>query len=229
MKTPRLHARALSHTSHRLSTPLFQKSSMPIAVGYNTRWRRTNHRAKSPPAGYHPNAPNRLCDPWRHRHETPRIISSPAPKTQYPIIFFFAPYPSKTSPHSITCHPYAKNILTTITLLPYNTPILPLREYDRATSSEASRPTSRSLLQTARLHRTWSRARGAARSGVSRVRGRGGPCVCAGASVCVCVCARLCAWACVRVCVCMRWRVCACMCACAGVRDARGRVRRVCA
>lgn len=82
------------------------------------------------------------------------------------------------------------------------------------------------LLQRARLHRTWSRARGAARSGSRVCAGAGAPAcarVRAGARACapvgvrgrVCVCVRACARACWRVCV--RALACVTRDACMGV------------
>ena len=44
-----------------------------------------------------------------------------------------------------------KNILTTITLPPYNTPIVPLRAYEHASSQAKPRPASRSLTHRRRV------------------------------------------------------------------------------
>ena len=69
-----------------------------------------------------------------------------------------------------------KNILTTITLLPYNTPILPLRVHDHAPCQAKPRTASRLLLQKARVHRTWSERASAACSRLRFGSGEGGPC-----------------------------------------------------
>ena len=178
-----------------------------MAVGYNTRWRRNQPPGQVPSRWLPPQRPESayttLGDIGMKHHA---LYHTPGAKHTTLIIIFSHHTPVKpTPPPPLSLHT-PKNILTTITLLPYNTPILPLREYDRATSSEAPHTPSRSLLQTARLHRTWSRARSAACSG-SRV--------CAGAGAPACARVRACACACAPACV--RGRVCVCACACAGV------------
>ena len=183
---------------------------MPMAVGYNTRWRRNK------PSGQ---VPSRWLPPQRHesayttRDDTGMkhhaLYHPKHTKLNTQIIFFFAPYPRKTYPSSITLTSNPKKYLTTITLLPYNTPILPLRVHDCASSQAKPHSPSRSLLFTserARLHRTWSRARSAARSGSRVCAGAGAP-ACARVRACACACAPA------RV----RGRVCVCACACAGV------------
>ena len=99
---------------------------MPVAAGYNTRWRRNQ-----PPG----QVPSRWLPPQRHRsayttrddtdmkHHT--FYHTQHPKCNTLIIFFFAPYHRKTYPIPTSHSSPAKKTLPTITLPPYNTPILP--------------------------------------------------------------------------------------------------------
>ena len=148
--------------------------------------------------------------------------------------FFSHHTPVKPTPTPPPLIHTPKNILTTITLLPYNTPILPLRVHDCASSQAKPHSTSRSLLQTARLHRTWSRARSAARSGSRVCAGAGAPacarvcvraCACAPACVRVCVCACACAGVCVRALACVTRDACVCMGVACGARRSYGLTR----
>lgn len=83
--------------------------------------------------------------------------------------------PSKTHPHITTSISLPKKYLTTITLLPYNTPILPLRVHDRA-SSQAKPRVNIPLAPREGAFASHLESRAKCRPfGVSRVRGRGGP------------------------------------------------------
>ena len=92
-----------------------------------------------------------------------------------PNIFFSHHTPIKPTPSPHQPLLTTKNILTTITLLPYNTPILPLRVHDHAPRQATPRTASRLLLQKARVHRTWSERASAACSRLRFGSCKGGP------------------------------------------------------